>query len=123
MGVKLALRDSTMSQSGVRDLISTIWNTLDCELDTTASIINLVVDFLEDEEKKTDLLSAWNSFKIERRRNLFLDLITLPASAGTDYTRIANGRVVSAASARRAAPQTGPASGLGPRCAGSRAWP
>jgi hypothetical protein len=104
-GVKLALRDYTASQSGARDLISTVWNTLDCDLDATASIINLVVDFLEDEEKKTDLLSAWNTFKTERRRDLPPDLITLPASAGTDYARIANGRVVSAASAHRAAPQ------------------
>lgn len=100
-GVKLALRDYTASQSAARDLISTVWNTLDCELDATASIINLVVDFLEEEEKKTDLLSAWNTFKIERRRELSPDIIVLPASAGTDYARVANGRIVSA---HRAAP-------------------
>jgi E3 ubiquitin-protein ligase ZNF598 len=103
-GVKLALRDYTASQSAARDLISTVWNTLDCELDATASIINLVVDSLEEEEKKTDLLSAWNSFKIERRRELSPDIIVLPTSAGTDYARVANGRIVSAASAHRAAP-------------------
>ena len=103
-GIKLALRDYTASQSGARDLISTVWNTLDCNLDATASIINLVVDFLEDEEKKTDLLSAWNTFKIERRRDLPPDLITLPASAGTDYARIANGRAVSTVSVHRPAP-------------------
>ncbi|KAH9958342.1 hypothetical protein BC827DRAFT_1345056 [Russula dissimulans] len=94
-GVKLALRDYTTSQSGARDLISTVWNTLDRELDATASIINLVVDFLEDEEKKMDLLSAWNAFKIERRREL-PDLIIVPASAGVDYASIANSRVLSA---------------------------
>lgn len=95
------MRDYTTSQSGARDLISTVWNTLDCNLDATASIINLVVDFLEDEEKKTDLLNAWNTFKNERRRDLPPDLI---ATTGTDYARIANGRAVSAASAHRAAP-------------------
>jgi hypothetical protein len=103
-GVKLALRDYTASQSAARDLISTVWNTLDCELDATASIINLVVDFLEEEEKKTDLLSAWNTFKIERRRESSPDIIVLPASAGSDYARVANGRIVNAASAHRAAP-------------------
>ena len=103
-GVKLALRDYTASQSGARDLISTVWNTLDCNLDATASVINLVVDFLEDEEKKTDLLNAWNTFKNERRRDLPPDLITLPTTTGTDYARIANGRAVSAASAHRTAP-------------------
>src|SRR6266581_5668419 len=102
-GVKLALRDYTASQSGVRDLISTVWNTLDCELDTTASIINLVVDFLEDEEKKTDLLGVWNTFKIERRRE-FLDLIILPPGTSTDYARITNPRMLAATSAHRAVP-------------------
>jgi hypothetical protein len=101
-GVKLALRDYTASQSGARDLISTVWNTLDRDLDAAASIINLVVDFLEDEEKKTDLLGAWNTFKIERRREL-PDVI-VPTGASTDYARMAGGRVLSAASAHRAAP-------------------
>ncbi|KAH9035323.1 hypothetical protein EDB85DRAFT_2288694 [Lactarius pseudohatsudake] len=73
-GVKLALRDYTASQSGARDLISTIWNILDRDLDATASI---------DEEKKTALLSAWNGFK--------------------DYAGIADGRTLNAATARRAA--------------------
>jgi hypothetical protein len=100
-GVKLALRDYTASQSGVRDLISTVWNTLDRELDTTASIINLVIDFLEDEEKKTDLLGAWNTFKIERRRE-FPDLIILPPGTSTDYAGITNPRVLIATSTHRA---------------------
>ncbi|KAI9511097.1 hypothetical protein F5148DRAFT_1173692 [Russula earlei] len=94
-GVKLALRDYTASQSGARDLISTVWNTLDRDLDATASIITLVVDFLEEEEKKMDLLGAWNTFKIERRRE-FPDLIIVPTSMGTDYASIANSRVLNA---------------------------
>jgi hypothetical protein len=99
-GVKLALRDYTASQSGARDLISTIWNILDRELEATASIVNFIVDFLEDEEKKTALLSAWNGFKIERRRE-FPDL--MPTSVGTEYAGIADGRMLNAATARRAA--------------------
>jgi len=99
-GVKLALRDYTASQSGARDLISTIWNILDRDLDATASVVNLIVDYLEDEEKKTALLSAWNGFKIERRRE-FPDL--MPTSVGTDYAGIADGRTLNAATARRAA--------------------
>ena len=98
--VKLALRDYTASQSGARDLISTIWSILDQDLDATASVVNLIVDFLEDEEKKTALLSAWNGFKIERRRE-FPDL--MPTSVGTDYAGIADGRTLNAATARRAA--------------------
>jgi len=109
-GVKLALRDYTASQSGARDLISTIWSILDRDLDATASIVNLIVDFLEDEEKKTALLSAWNGFKVERRRE-FPDL--MPTSVGTDYAGIADGRTLNAATARRAA---------GPRQAQRAVW-
>ncbi|KAH9066386.1 hypothetical protein EDB87DRAFT_1733220 [Lactarius vividus] len=109
-GIKLALRDYTASQSGARDLISTIWNILDRDLDATASIVNLIVDFLEDEEKKTALLSAWNGFKVERRRE-FPDL--MPTSIGTDYAGIADGRTLNAATARRAA---------GPRQAQRAVW-
>jgi len=76
---------------------------LDCELDTTASIINLVVDFLKDEEKKMDLLGMWNTFKIERRRE-FPDLIILPLGTSTDYAGITNPRVLAATSAHRAVP-------------------
>ena len=101
VGVKLALHDYTTSQSGVHDLISTIWNTLDREFDTTASIINLVIDFLEDEEKKTDLLGMWNTFKIECRRE-FPDLIILPPGTSTDYAGITNPRMLIATSAHRA---------------------
>jgi E3 ubiquitin-protein ligase ZNF598 len=100
-GTKLALRDYAASQSGARDLISTLWNILNCDLDATASIVNLIVDFLEEEEKKTDLLGAWNGFKIERRREL-PDF--MPTSIGTDYAGIADGRTLNAATARRAAP-------------------
>jgi E3 ubiquitin-protein ligase ZNF598 len=100
-GTKLALRDYGSSQSSARDLISTLWNILDRDLDATASIVNLIVDFLEDEEKKTDLLGAWNAFKIERRREL-PDFI--PTSIGTDFAGIADGRTLNAATARRAAP-------------------
>ncbi|KAI0306282.1 hypothetical protein B0F90DRAFT_1814209 [Multifurca ochricompacta] len=64
-GIKLALRDYTASQSGARDLISTIWSILDRDLDATASIVNLIV---------------------ERRRE-FPDLT--PTSVGTDYAGIA----------------------------------
>jgi len=64
---------------------------LDCDPDAAASIINRVVDFLEDEEKTTDLLSAWNMFvatTCPRPHHL--------TGASTDNVRFANGRVVGA---------------------------
>lgn len=63
--VKAGLRGFRASESSARDLISTIWTVLDQNLDNTASVVNTIVDLLEDEEKKMDLLSSWNGFKIE----------------------------------------------------------
>jgi hypothetical protein len=42
-----------------------IWNVLDRNLDDTVGIVNAYVDLFEEEEKKSNLLSSWNSFKIE----------------------------------------------------------
>jgi E3 ubiquitin-protein ligase ZNF598 len=63
--VKAAIRGYRSSESSAKDLISTVWNVLDRQLDQTASIINAFVDLLDDEDKKKDLLSSWNSFEIE----------------------------------------------------------
>lgn len=65
--VRAAMRGYRANESSARDLISTVWNVLDHNLDDTASIINGVVDLLEEDEKKRDLLAAWNGFKIEVR--------------------------------------------------------
>lgn len=63
--IRNALRSYRVSESAARDLILTVWNILDCNLDGTASIVNALVDLIDDEEKKSNLLSAWNGFKIE----------------------------------------------------------
>ena len=63
--MKAALRSYRSNESAARDLISTVWNISDRNLEGTASVINGMVDFLDDEEKKKDLLQAWNGFKIE----------------------------------------------------------
>lgn len=38
---------------------------MDQNLDTSATIVNMIVDLLDGEDKKKDLLNAWNGFKIE----------------------------------------------------------
>ena len=48
-------------------MISSIWNVLDQNLDTSATIVNMIVDLLDEEDKKKDLLTAWNGFKVEVR--------------------------------------------------------
>jgi E3 ubiquitin-protein ligase ZNF598 len=63
--VKAAVRSYRANESAARDLISTVWTISDRNLEGTASIVNGLVDLLDDEEKKRDLLQAWNGFKIE----------------------------------------------------------
>lgn len=63
--VKAAIRSYRANESAARDLISTIWTITDRNLEGTAGVINAIVDFLEDDDKKKDLLQAWNGFKIE----------------------------------------------------------
>ncbi|TFY77520.1 hypothetical protein EWM64_g6492 [Hericium alpestre] len=89
--VKLSLRSYLASESAASDLISTVWNILDRDLDNTASIVNLLVDLVDDEEKKTLLLGAWNGFKIEQRRQ-FPDLV--PTAQGNNYAGVTGGRVL-----------------------------
>ncbi|KAK0463489.1 uncharacterized protein EV420DRAFT_1518464, partial [Desarmillaria tabescens] len=91
--VRAAIRGYRASESSAKDLISTIWNVLDCHLEHTASIINAFVDLLEEDEKKQDILRSWKSFEIEQRRQ-FPDLV--PSSVGNEYAGITSGRVLNA---------------------------
>lgn len=65
--IKAAVRSYRSSESGPRDLISTVFNVVNRELDGTASLINFILELLDDEEKRRELLAAWNGFKIEVR--------------------------------------------------------
>ncbi|KAG6918844.1 hypothetical protein DXG01_011249 [Tephrocybe rancida] len=95
--VKAAIRGYRSSESSAKDLISTIWNVLDHNLEQTASIVNAFVDLLDQEEKKQDLLSSWKGFEIEQRQQ-FPDLVpTAIAPSGTGgYAAITTGRVLNA---------------------------
>lgn len=68
--VKAAVRSYRANESAARDLISTIWTISDHNLEGTAGVVNALVDFIEEEDKKKDLLQAWNGFKIEVSRNV-----------------------------------------------------
>ncbi|KAK7051638.1 hypothetical protein VNI00_004617 [Paramarasmius palmivorus] len=91
--VKAAIRGYRASESSARDLISTIWNVLDCHLEHTASIVNAFVDLLDEEDKKQDLLTSWRGFEIEQRRQ-FPELV--PSAIGSGYAGITSGRVLNA---------------------------
>ncbi|OSX65392.1 hypothetical protein POSPLADRAFT_1134364 [Postia placenta MAD-698-R-SB12] len=91
--IQAAIRSYRASESGARDLISTVWNILDRNLDGSASIVNLLVDGMDEEEKRRDLLAAWNGFKVEQRGQ-FPELV--PTSTGTQWAGVTSGRVLNA---------------------------
>ncbi|KAI0080534.1 hypothetical protein K474DRAFT_1637363 [Panus rudis PR-1116 ss-1] len=103
--VKAAVRSYRSNESAARDLILTIWNVLDQNLEGTASIVNALVDLLDEDEKKNDLLRAWNGFKVEQR-NQFPALT--PQGTGTQWAGITSGRLLNAkqASSSRSAAQS-----------------
>lgn len=68
--VKAAVRSYKASESSARDLISTVWNVLDRNLDGTASVVNALIDVVDEDDKKQSLLTAWNGFKVEVCYNL-----------------------------------------------------
>ncbi|KAG1782394.1 hypothetical protein EV702DRAFT_1064083 [Suillus placidus] len=105
LAAKAAVRGFRLNESTARDLISTIWNVLDRNLDDTAGIVNAIVDLFDEEEKKSNLLSSWNGFKIEQRQQ-FPDLV--PQEVGSGYAGIASGRVLNVkhATATRASSQS-----------------
>ncbi|EKM55123.1 uncharacterized protein PHACADRAFT_173202 [Phanerochaete carnosa HHB-10118-sp] len=91
--VKAAIRSYRANESAARDLISTIWNISDNNLEGTAGVINALVEFIEEEDKKKDLLQAWNGFKIEQR-NQFPELV--PSESGSQWAGITSGRLLNA---------------------------
>ncbi|OCH93808.1 hypothetical protein OBBRIDRAFT_748742 [Obba rivulosa] len=91
--INAAIRSYRTSESAARDLILTVWNILDRNLDGTASVVNMLVDLVDEEDKKRDLLAAWNGFKVEQRGQ-FPELV--PTTTGTEWSGIASGRVLHA---------------------------
>ncbi|KAF8495377.1 hypothetical protein JB92DRAFT_2747842 [Gautieria morchelliformis] len=89
--VKAAVQSYRSSESGPRDLISTVFNVVNRDLDGTASLMSSIVELLDDEDKRRELLAAWNGFKIEQQRQ-FPDLV--PNTVGSEYAGVAGGRVL-----------------------------
>ncbi|KZV79126.1 hypothetical protein EXIGLDRAFT_480994 [Exidia glandulosa HHB12029] len=92
MAVHASMRSFRASESTARDVISTLFNVLERELDTTGSHITPLVEAFPD-DKKQELLTAWNDFKLAQRRE-FPDLIPRQAAQGSEYAGITAGRVL-----------------------------
>ncbi|KAL5490244.1 hypothetical protein ACEPAI_5077 [Sanghuangporus weigelae] len=89
--VRSAIRSFRASESTARDVVSTFYNLVNRDLEATASLIAPLVDLLDDEGKRKELLETFNGFKIEQRQQ-FPDLI--PGGQGSAYAGVASGRVL-----------------------------
>ncbi|KAF7341130.1 E3 ubiquitin-protein ligase hel2 [Mycena venus] len=90
---RAAIRSFRASESSARDLISTLWSVVDQRMESAASIVNALVDLLDEGEQREAVLSAWRGFEVEQRRQ-FPELV--PAAVGSGYAGITSGRVLNA---------------------------
>ncbi|PWN44197.1 hypothetical protein IE81DRAFT_37576 [Ceraceosorus guamensis] len=72
-----------------RDLADSIYRLADNDLETGSSLVNGLVDLLDDTDKRRSLQSAWNSVRIERTQ--FPSLT--PQAADGRYAGIAGGQI------------------------------
>ncbi|CAK5276974.1 unnamed protein product [Mycena citricolor] len=91
---RAAIRSFRANESSARDLISTFWSILDAKREATTSVVNGLVDLLDDDEQREAVLAAWRAFDIEQRQQ-FPDL-AVPTAVGSGYSGIASGRVLNA---------------------------
>lgn len=51
------------SETSAEDLVDTLWNVFDRNIDVAAGIIRSVADLFEDQEKSNSILSAWQDLR------------------------------------------------------------
>ncbi|KAJ6537666.1 hypothetical protein B0H19DRAFT_962279 [Mycena capillaripes] len=90
---RAAIRSFRAAESSARDLISTLWSVVDARMEAAASIVNSLVDLLDEGEQRETVLAAWRGFEVEQRRQ-FPELV--PAAVGSGYAGITSGRVLNA---------------------------
>ncbi|KAJ7187604.1 hypothetical protein GGX14DRAFT_611193 [Mycena pura] len=90
---RAAIRSFRASESSARDLISTLWSVVDARMEAASSIVNSLVDLLEEHDQREAILAAWCDFEVEQRQQ-FPDLV--PVAVGSGFAGITSGRVLNA---------------------------
>jgi hypothetical protein len=67
-----SVRSYRGSECSAREMLDTVFNVFDRNLDVMGSVVTKILDVFEDnEEKMTQLLAAWNGIKVEVNSILF----------------------------------------------------
>ncbi|KAF8181214.1 hypothetical protein K438DRAFT_1679968, partial [Mycena galopus ATCC 62051] len=85
---RAAIRSFRANESSARDLISTLWSVVDASMEAAASVVNALVDILDEGEQREAVLAAWRGFEVEQRRQ-FPELVPSAPGSGSGYAGIA----------------------------------
>ncbi|WVQ79743.1 hypothetical protein IAT38_001843 [Cryptococcus sp. DSM 104549] len=100
-----AVRQFKTNESSARDMVDTLFNVLDRELEPTTGIVREIASLFVGEgekDKLTATLEALNALRIEQR-DQFPSLGSAPTGLGSNYAGIANGTVLNAKRSTRGA--------------------
>ncbi|KAK4689158.1 hypothetical protein P7C73_g938, partial [Tremellales sp. Uapishka_1] len=90
-----AVRQFRNNESGVRDMIDTLFNVFDRDVDATVAIVKEIAELFQGDEKKVAVLEAINAFRIEQREQ-FPTLGGGAPSYATDYAGVSSGKILKA---------------------------
>lgn len=93
-----SIRQFRNNESSARDLVDTVYNVLDRDVDATAGVLREVASIFalsEDTDKERAVLEAVNAFRLQQREN-FPSLGSAPNGLGTEWSGIASGKILNA---------------------------
>ena len=88
--LKAAIQSYRSSESNSRELVDTFYTVLNQDLDATGTFIVSLVDLLDNEEKKSNLLTAWETYILEHRQ----EFPSLTPAGTSNYADITSGRAI-----------------------------
>ncbi|KAJ7043030.1 hypothetical protein C8F04DRAFT_1218783 [Mycena alexandri] len=111
---RAAIRSFRTNESPARDLVSTLYSIVsggaqggqERHMESAASVVNGLVDLLDEGDQREALLAAWRGWEVEQRRQ-FPDLVPSAVVAGAGYAGITSGRVLNAKHATATAGRRG----------------
>lgn len=98
-----AVRSFKNNESGARDMVDSIFNVFERDLDVTIGIAREVAKLFEsegDKDKAKDLIEALNTLRVEQR-DQFPSLGSAPSGLGTNWSGVASGTILNAKRATR----------------------
>nr|XP_031863964.1 uncharacterized protein CI109_000608 [Kwoniella shandongensis]KAA5531036.1 hypothetical protein CI109_000608 [Kwoniella shandongensis] len=94
-----AVRQFKNNESGAKDMVDTVFNVLDRDVDTTIGIVRELASLFNGEgeaDKQKAILEELNAFRVEQREQFPSLGGTAPSGLGSNYAGIASGKILNA---------------------------